>query len=105
MGDPIGRAVASPGDPDGTRRYGDPASWPDSLLVERVVLGTPGAGVARATLEAELARRLTDPVQQGAVLRLLAAYAYGAGEYAGEDAQAAARFYLAAHVASRAPEP
>jgi hypothetical protein len=71
----------------------DGSTLSDPALISRLVTGKPAE---TGTLEAELTRRAQDSARRLALRRLLEGYALGADEYLGEDAQAAARHYLAA---------
>ena len=72
-----------------------PAGWSDGQLLNRLLAGAPGAGPNATDLEAELERRCADMEHREDVRRLLKGYASAAPEYVDEDAQAAARQYLA----------
>ncbi|CAA9297914.1 MAG: hypothetical protein AVDCRST_MAG77-5370 [uncultured Chloroflexi bacterium] len=69
--------------------------WSDGQLLNRLLAGAPGIGPSVVELEGELARRCADAQRREDVRRLLKGYASAAPEYVDEDAQAAARRYLA----------
>jgi hypothetical protein len=70
-------------------------TWPDARLVEQLVSRSAPDAEPAAALEVELRRRLADPARRDSIRRRLTAYATAAPEYVDEDAQAAARRYLA----------